>query len=93
MVWVHDRTESLLLVVLMHSSLTANTLFVLAPSAQGVQLFLYYLILAAVLWVFVVTVQVTDRRQPQTDQLSRTGQASGIISSQTDSRHLRPGRK
>ena len=60
MVWVHDRTESLLVVILMHTSLTASTLFVLAPSVQGMQLFLYYLILAAVLWAIVVAVKVTD---------------------------------
>jgi hypothetical protein len=41
-------------------SLTASTLFVLAPSVQGMQLFLYYLILAAVLWAIVVAVKVTD---------------------------------
>jgi membrane protease YdiL (CAAX protease family) len=62
MVWVHDRTESLLVVILMHASLTASTLFVLAPSAQGVQLLLYYLILAAVLWGMAVATRATDDR-------------------------------
>lgn len=81
MVWVHDRTESLLLVVLMHSTLTASTLFVLSPSAQGIQLCLYYLILAAVLWVVVVAIRVMDRGQPDTGRLSRARRDSGIISS------------
>ena len=56
MVWVYDRTESLLVTILMHASLTASTLFVLAPSVEGVSLFLYYLVLAAVLWGVVATV-------------------------------------
>jgi membrane protease YdiL (CAAX protease family) len=64
MVWVYDHTESLLVVSLMHMSLTASTIFVLAPSVEGVQLFLYYLILATVLWGIVVAMKVaSDKRQ------------------------------
>lgn len=48
MVWVHDHTESLLLVMLMHGSLTASTLFLFAPSVQGVRLVAYYAALAVV---------------------------------------------
>lgn len=50
MVWVFERTASLLVVMLMHASLTASSLFILAPQAQGTGLVLYYLILAALLW-------------------------------------------
>jgi hypothetical protein len=50
MVWVYDRTESLFVVMLMHASLTASSLFILAPAVEGRPLFLYYLILAAALW-------------------------------------------
>lgn len=53
MVWVYDRTESLLVAILMHASLTASALFILAPSVEGAPLFTYYLILAISLWVFV----------------------------------------
>jgi membrane protease YdiL (CAAX protease family) len=60
MVWVYDRTASLLVVMLMHASLTANTLFILLPKATGVSLIVYYLVLAAVLWLGVIVVQ---RRQ------------------------------
>ena len=56
MVWVYDRTESLLVTILMHASLTASTLFILAPSVEGLPLFTYYLILAAVLWAAVAVV-------------------------------------
>lgn len=60
MVWVFDRTESLLVVVLMHASLTASTLFILAPSVTGRSLFLYYLILAILLWVIAAAVMLRD---------------------------------
>jgi membrane protease YdiL (CAAX protease family) len=63
MVWVYDRTESLLVAILMHASLTANTLFVLAPSVEGVSLFLYYLVLAAVLWGIVAAIAVANKEQ------------------------------
>jgi membrane protease YdiL (CAAX protease family) len=59
MVWVYDRTRSLPVVILMHTSLTASTLFILAPSVEGVQLFLYYFLLAAACWGLVVAVKVT----------------------------------
>jgi membrane protease YdiL (CAAX protease family) len=60
MVLVYDRTKSLLVVILMHASLTASTLFVLAPSVGGVNLFLYYLFLAAVLWGIVAAVNMNN---------------------------------
>jgi membrane protease YdiL (CAAX protease family) len=53
MVWVYDRTKSLLVVMLMHASLTANTLFILSPSARGVPLMTYYVVLTAAVWVVV----------------------------------------
>jgi hypothetical protein len=35
MVWVYDRTESLLVAMLMHASLIASTLFILVPVTTG----------------------------------------------------------
>jgi hypothetical protein len=61
MVWVFDRTDSLFVVILMHASLTASTLFVLAPAVVGASLLLYYLILAIVLWI---TAAAILRRHP-----------------------------
>jgi membrane protease YdiL (CAAX protease family) len=66
MVWVYEQTESLLVVILMHASLTASTLFVLAPAVEGAFLFLYYLVLAAVLWGIVrAVVMATGRQVPE----------------------------
>jgi len=68
MVWVYDRTESLLVAMLMHTSLAASTFVILLPSARGVALIAYYLVLAAVLWVAVGAVAVAQgghlSRQP-----------------------------
>ena len=62
MVWVYDHTESLLLAVLMHTSLTAGTL-ILQPSATGSQAMIYNLALAGVLWLIAVGIAVTNRLQ------------------------------
>jgi hypothetical protein len=55
MVWVFDRTGSLFVSMLMHASLTASTVFILLPSAKGVPLMTYYLVLIAALWFVVAT--------------------------------------
>jgi membrane protease YdiL (CAAX protease family) len=71
MVWVYERTESLLVAILMHASLTASTLFVLAPAVEGVFLFLYYLVLAAALWGIVRAVALATGRQVSQQALRR----------------------
>ena len=74
MVWVYDRTgESLLVAMLMHASLTASSLFILAPSAKGVSLMIYYLLLAAALWVIVAAVAVANGGQFPQQPLPRRG--------------------
>ena len=68
MVWVYDRTESLLVAMLMHASLTASTVFILAPPATGMPLLAYDLVLAVALWMVVAMVAVANggrlSRQP-----------------------------
>jgi len=53
LVWVYDRTESLLVVTLMHASLTTTTVFIFRPLATGVSYLTYAWVLAAALWVVV----------------------------------------
>lgn len=63
MVWVYDRTGSLLVAMLMHVSLTACT-FIIGPSAlmiTGVPLLIYGLVLSAVWWVIVAAVAIGQR--------------------------------
>jgi membrane protease YdiL (CAAX protease family) len=57
MVWVYDRTESLLVAMLMHAIHTAITTSILVPLATGASRVIYYLIFAAALWVIVAAVQ------------------------------------
>lgn len=49
MVWVYDRTGSLLLAMLMHASLTA-TLLIFGPSVTGSRLLAYDAVVATCLW-------------------------------------------
>ena len=68
MVWVYDRTgESMLVVMLMHASLTAS-MIILPPVVTGVAYLTYNLVFTAVLWVVVGLVAVANgghlTRQP-----------------------------
>ena len=63
MVWVYDRTGSLLVAMLMHAPLAANQLILNPLSISGVQAVIYDLVFAAVLWVFVAAVAVVNRGQ------------------------------
>ena len=70
MVWVYDRTESLLVVMLMHVSLVAATIF-FDPPLTGWVLLTYLLARAALLWVIVATVTVASRGQTEMAKVSR----------------------
>jgi membrane protease YdiL (CAAX protease family) len=59
MVWVYDRTESLLLAMLMHASLVASNA-ILAPLATEVSQVTYNLVWAAVLWAIVGAVALAN---------------------------------
>lgn len=53
LVWLYDRTSSLLLVTLMHASLTTSTIFIFTPLATGAAFLTYVWVLAAAFWVVV----------------------------------------
>lgn len=63
MVWVFDRTGSHFLLMLMHMSVTASTLFIFAPAARGTDLIIYYGILTALVWGLVVLILKVERRK------------------------------
>jgi membrane protease YdiL (CAAX protease family) len=69
MVWVYDRTGSLLVAIVMHVSLVASTVIV-EPPLTGGALLTYILVRAAVLWVVVAAVAVGNRGRFE----SRVGQ-------------------
>ena len=62
MVWVHDHTQSLLLAMLMHASLTASAPWILLPAVTGASLVIYYLVLIAATWLVVAWV-LSGRRE------------------------------
>lgn len=67
MVWVYDKTKSLLIATLMHASYIFSTLFVFAPPIIGWPFLIFSVTFAAVLWglvAFVVVVDRTHRTQP-----------------------------
>jgi uncharacterized protein len=67
MVWVHDRTQSLLVAMLMHASLSACT-FIVGLSVTGLAFLAYTFVLSAAWWVVVAVVALAERghvsRQP-----------------------------
>ena len=71
MVWVYDRTGSLLVAMLMHVSLTASIRILTPMGIEGVPIFIYDFVLAAALWVVVAAVAVANRRQLSRQPLRR----------------------
>ncbi len=61
MVWVYDRTESLLLGMLMHFSLTGCVFFIFMPEGiAGGALITWYLAMTVLLWVFVAAAAMAN---------------------------------
>ena len=71
MVWVYERTGSLLVAMLMHVSLTASIRILTPIGNEGVPLFIYDFALAAALWVVVAAVALTNGRQLSRQPLPR----------------------
>jgi membrane protease YdiL (CAAX protease family) len=61
MVWVYDRTGSLLVTILMHVSLVTSMLILVPQTLTGATLLTYDLTLAAALWAVVAAVAVVNR--------------------------------
>jgi CAAX protease family protein len=64
MVWVYDRTGSLLVAMLMHGSLTATQLIFMPAPPSGMTLIISILAWAAALWIVVALIAVGGRWQP-----------------------------
>jgi membrane protease YdiL (CAAX protease family) len=70
MVWVYDRTGSLLVIMLMHASLTAGTLILGPLVISGAPLLVYGLLMAVAMWVVaaVVAVAIGGRFESRVNQ-------------------------
>ena len=62
MVWVYDRTGSLLVAMLMHVSLTASTLILQPLDVAGMRALTYDLVLAAALWLLIAALALANGR-------------------------------
>ena len=60
MVWVYDRTGSLLVTTLMHGMLTASTIFWFTPIATGAAFLANVWLMAGVMWIVVGAVAVAE---------------------------------
>lgn len=72
MVWVYDRTESLLVIILMHGFLTAFTTFIFAPPVTDAQRVIYYLVLSVAMWIVVAMVAMINQGFSQESLRRRT---------------------
>jgi uncharacterized protein len=60
LVWLYDRTGSLLVTTLMHAQLTATTIFWLSPFTTGVTFLANVWLVAAGMWLIVGAIAVFD---------------------------------
>lgn len=63
LVWIYDRTGSLLVTILMHASLTASNIFIFRPEAVGMSFLIFGLVFAAAQWLLAAVVITADRRR------------------------------
>lgn len=61
MVWVYDRTKSVLIVMLMHAPLAAGQLILLPDAISGERVVIFDLAFAAALWVVVAAVHLAAK--------------------------------
>jgi membrane protease YdiL (CAAX protease family) len=71
LVWVHDHTNSLLVVMLMHASYSASRMILNPVAIAGMALATYDLVSAAVLWVVVAGLALAFRGQLTRQPLRR----------------------
>lgn len=66
MVWVYHRTESLLMAMFMHGSLTASARILMPPGMAGVPLLTFDLVWVAALCVVIAAIAAVTNRRPST---------------------------
>jgi hypothetical protein len=71
MVWVYDRTESLLVAMLMHASLTASARILMSPGIAGMPFLAFDLAWIAALCVAIVAVAMANHGHLSRQQLPK----------------------
>jgi membrane protease YdiL (CAAX protease family) len=62
MVWILERTESLLIVILTHASLVFTTTVLVPMTLTGKNLLTWLLLWSAVLWIIVLVISIFNKR-------------------------------
>ena len=65
MVWILDRTDSMLIVILTHASLVFTTTVLVPMSLKGNSLLTWLIIWSTALWVVVLAITVFSRKQKE----------------------------
>lgn len=60
-VWSFMKHNNIIVSILMHMSLTASTLFILAPRAKNYNLIGYYMILTVILWTINIVIKNKEK--------------------------------
>jgi len=63
MVWIYEQTGSLLVMILMHFSLTACSISFASQAASGMQVLIYSLAVGAAMWLVAGLVWAVDRKR------------------------------
>jgi len=71
LVWIYERTGSLLLTTLMHASLSASNVFIFRPEATGAPFLIFGLLFTALQWVLVAAVILINRGQLSQQPIGR----------------------
>ena len=63
MVWIYNRTHSLLISILMHLPIVLSQFVLIPPTLSGASLLTFDLVWSAVLWIVIAGIAIIDRRQ------------------------------
>jgi hypothetical protein len=77
MVWVYDRTQSVLIAILMHLPLIVFVYGALPPATAGVPTLIFNLVFGATLWVFVAAVAAANHSNLSRPELGQPRLGSG----------------
>jgi hypothetical protein len=71
MVWVYDHSESLLIAVLMHLSLTASNIIFGLSAAKGMTSPVFSLVISITLWVVIAASVIASQRHREVYSMQR----------------------
>jgi uncharacterized protein len=79
MVWVYDRTQSVLMAVLMHLMIDVCAFLLASAAMVGVPDLIFNLVFGATLWVVVAAVTAADRRKLSRGEHTRATPRTHVV--------------